>query len=281
VDNSTSISRISFYTAALTACSFLFLFGCGGKGSSTEPETDSTAPTVSLTASANLFRENSQLVLTATASDQKAMASVAFFDGAVELTLDEAAPFELAIDLTQADNRIHAYKALAKDTAGNEGESDIVEVVVYIDAQVGFVNGGFDTGTDDWDLYHFDQWSGWTDETGNPAGCMRLNEFGACEVDPGITQQVTGLMPGVIFTVSGEYRPYVAWIGSPTSESFVVTADSVVVGSFARGVNGEDWSDFSIEFTATESSHVIGFWAEHDCDDSSYELDNVVIDVTP
>jgi len=275
------IFRSSFFIFALAILACLPLVGCNDDESTTEPVLDTTAPTISLVASATMIRTASQLVLTATASDQKALASVTFFDGDDVLTIDEETPYEFTIDLTQADNRVHVYKAVATDAADNEGESNLVEVIVYIDAQVSFVNGGFDTDADGWDLFHFDQWSGWTGDAGNPAGCMRLNEFGDCAVDPGVTQQVSGLMPGVSFTLSGEYRPYVAWIGNPSLESFVVTVDSVVVGSFARGPNGEDWSNFSTEFTATQLSHAIGFWAEYNCDDSSYELDNVVIEVTP
>ncbi len=278
---SPSVSGQAIVIIAVMAVTCLIMVGCGDDDSTTGPDTDSTAPSVSLVASQAMFRTDSQLVLTATATDQKSMASVTFLDGETELATDDEPPYELAIDLTQADNGAHPYKAVATDAAGNNGESTVVEVLVYIDPQVGFVNGGFDTSADGWDLLHFDQWSGWTDEVGNPAGCMRLNEFGACDVDPGVTQQVDGLMTGITFTVSGEYRPYVAWIGSPSAESFVVTVDSVVVASFARGPNGEDWSEFSTEFTATGLSHRIGFWAEHNCDDSSYELDNVLIAVKP
>lgn len=265
----------------LVVFAFLVLAGCSSdddSGSTTEPPLDTTAPTVSLSASATMVLTASQLVLTATASDEKALATVTFYDGEDVLAVDETSPYEQALDLTQADNAVHTYKAVAGDTAGNTGESAVVEVVVYIDPQVSFINGGFDTGADDWNLFHFDEWSGWTDEAGNPPGCMRLNEYGNSNIDPGVTQSVTGLMPGVRFSVSGEYRPYVAWIGNYLAESFVVTVDSVVVGSFARGPNGEDWSNFSVEFTATETSHEIGFWGEH-ADDSSYELDNVAIEV--
>jgi hypothetical protein len=259
----------------------LLLVGCS---SDDDPPTtlpnDITAPAVTLAASQDFFRTDAQLVLTATASDQKALASVTFFDGGTSLALDTESPFEFAIDLTQADNRVHSYTAVAEDAAGNTKQSDVVEVLVYIDAQVGFVNGGFELNADSWDHFHLTPPNGWTDEVGNPAGCMRLNESNTRGIDPGISQVVDGLMPGVSFTVSGEYRPYVNWIGSPTAESFVVTVDSVVVGSFARGPNGDDWSDFTIDFIATEETHAIGFWAEH-LDDSSYELDNVVIDLAP
>lgn len=274
------VFRIFCIALSFGILALITLNGCSDEDSPTPPPADTTAPSISLSSSENLITTPSSLVLTASASDQKALASVTFLEGETVLHTDMESPYEFTFPVTQADNRVHAFKAIATDAAGNEGESEVVEVVIYIDPEIDFVNGGFDSGADGWELFHFDEWSGWTDETGNPAGCMRLNEFGNCEVDPGLTQQVSNLMPGLSFTVSGQYRPYVAWIGNPSAESFVVTVDSVVVASFARGPNGEDWSDFSAEFTATQVSHTIGFWAEYSCDDSSYEMDNVVIDVT-
>jgi hypothetical protein len=73
----------------------------------------------------------------------------------------------------------------------------------------------------------------------------------------------------------------VDWIGNQFAESFVVTVDSVVVGSFARSALGLEWAPFSVSFLATQENHRIGFFAEYNCDDSSYELDNVVLTIGP
>ena len=71
------------------------------------------------------------------------------------------------------------------------------------------------------------------------------------------------------------------WIGDQFAESFVITVDSVVVASFARGTQLPDWSVFTAEFVASDFTHTIGIWAEWGCDDSSYEVDNLAVDLKP
>ena len=265
--------------------------GCGGDSTdplSTDdsdsdgtPPEDTTPPDVSLSASETMVLQEMQLVLTAAATDEGGVTTVTFVEEDVTLGIVTQPPYELRIDLAAANNGIHYYKAKAMDAAGNEATSGRKKVVVYVDAQVGFQNGGFTTNSDGWDLHDFDEWSGWTADAGDPPGCMRLNEFGSCAVDPGITQVVQGLMPGVTFRIIGEYRPFAAPYGNPFAESFVITVDGDAVASFARGPAGEGWSPFEVDFTATATAHTIGFWAEYDCDDSSYELDNVELTIAP
>jgi len=259
----------------------LALAGCDSKTKSggTDPEEDTTAPVVSLTVSETLvLQPHAAFLLTATATDDEGVAEVRFYDGDTHLATVDTAPFEHAFSLDASHNGAHTYRAEADDAAGNTGVSGDHEVLVAIGLDPGFVNGGFDTDALGWTLHNFDEWSGWTDEAGNPPGCMRLNEFGQSHIDPGIQQLVGDLIPGFTYEITGEYRPYVAWIGSPSAESFVVTVDSVVVAAFPRGPNGEDWSPFIATFTATATEHEIGFWGEH-VDDSSYELDNVTFGV--
>jgi len=49
----------------------------------------------------------------------------------------------------------------------------------------------------------------------------------------------------------------------------------------SRGANGVDWLPFYVEFTATAEIHTIGFFAEWGCDDSSYDVDNLVLETAP
>ncbi len=272
-----SLSKCFLHLLVVLTTALMLLACDSNSTSSTQPDPDTTDPTVSLTVSETLVLGELTLTLTATAADDVAVVTLSFYDGATLLETQTASPFTLAIDLAEADNGVRAYKAVAEDEAGNSGESAVHEVLVAINHSPVFINGGFDIDASGWDLHHFDEWSGWTFEAGNPSGCMRLNEYGTCEVDPGVSQIVDGLIPGLSYDIAGEYKPYVAWIGNQFAESFVVTIDSVVVASFARDPLGEAWAPFTTSFTATTSSHRVGFWAEYDCDDSSYELDEVVL----
>ena len=265
--------------AALLLLQSLAGIDCSESKNPAGTEPDVVAPTVSLAVSETLVLDAAPLLLTATASDDVGVTAVSFYDGDTLLQTMDEAPYELSIGLAEGDNGVHHYRAEAEDAAGNSAASAVHDVIVAINHQPVLLIGGFDTDADGWELHHFDPWSGWSDASGNPPGCMVLNEFGSCDVDPGVTQTVDGLIPGLSYELTGEYRPYVEWIGNPAAASFVVTVDSVVVAAFARGPNGLDWSPFTASFTATATAHSIGFWAEHDCDDSSYDLDSVQIAV--
>jgi hypothetical protein len=192
---------------------------------------------------------------------------------------DDTAPFALTVGYVEADNGIHSPCAKAEDAAGNSGISDTLNVIVAINVIAELANGDFTDDAAGWTLHHLTEPNGWTDEAGNPPGCMILNESNTHGIDPGVQQDVSGFVPGLTYEITGEYSPYVNWIGNQWAESFAVTVDSVLVGSFARGPNGDGWSPFTVEFTATSFSHVIGFWAEYVGDDSSYYLDNVSLSI--
>ncbi len=271
----TSLSGIASVLLLLGAMIFS---GCSDSDSGTAPAADETDPTVSLSASSNLVLAEGNVVYTADASDNEGVTEVEFYDENSLVGTDVSAPFTHTVSYGEIDNGEHECWTIARDAAGNTGHSDTLEVIVAINVTAEFTNPGFTADGLGWTEHNFDEWSGWTDEAGNPPGCYRLNEYGNPEIDPGIQQDVSGFVPGLTYEITGEYRPYVEWIGSPSAESFAVTVDSVLVGSFPRGPNGLDWSTFSAEFTATSFSHVIGFWGEH-LDDSSYELDNVSLSI--
>ena len=46
-------------------------------------------------------------------------------------------------------------------------------------------------------------------DKGNPPGCMRLKEYGTCEVAPSIEQEISGLIPGLPYQTTDECRPFV------------------------------------------------------------------------
>jgi chitinase len=278
MSSSTRFTSLSGLAAVLLLSAMLFS-GCSDSDNGTAPTPDTKDPTVSLTASSNLVLSDGNVIYTADASDDKGVSFVEFYNGSSLIGSDDTAPFELTIGYTETDNGIHRPWAKAEDAAGNSGNSDTLSVIVAINVTAELVNGDFTDDSSGWTLYHMTGNNGWRDDKGNPPGCIQLNDYGTCEVDPGIQQEVSGFVPGLTYEITGEYRPYVTWIGNQYAESFVVTVDSTVVASFARGPNGEDWSPFTAEFTATGFMHTIGFWAEYSCDDSSYDLDNVSLSI--
>lgn len=254
---------------------------CGDSSSDVaEPEPDTTPPEVTLSASDTLVLAEGDVILSALATDDKGVAAVEFYEDGTMIGSADALPFELILSFSEADNGIHRYSAVAMDAADNASVPDSMVIIVGINLQAGFVNGTFDTDASGWVLENNDQWSGYMTDVGNPSGCVRLNEYGTCEVDPSAAQEVSGFIPGLTYTISGDYRPCVDWIGNQYALSFVITVDGVVVGSMARGPNGSDWSPFSVEFVATRFVHMITFFAEWGCDDSCYDVDNLELNLS-
>ncbi len=245
------------------------------------PDPDTTAPEISLAVSETVVMTEGDLIVTATATDNEGVSVVEFYDGATMIGTDDQSPFDLTVSYVEADNGMHHHWAVAKDAADNSAGSDTLDVIVAINLEAGFVNGTFDTDASGWAMYNCDGSGGHRADGGNPGGYVCLNETGSCNVDPTIEQEVSGFIPGFAYTISGDYRTYVDWYGNPAAESFVVTVDSVVIGSWARSPAGTDWYPFSVEFVATQFTHTIGVHAEWECDDSSYDVDNLELTLSP
>jgi len=96
---------------------------------------DATAPTVSLAASSTSITGPTTLTLTATASDDKGVAKVEFYDGTTKLGEKTTAPYtwDLSFPDTEANNGSKSYTAKAFDTESNVGTSSPVSVDVKID----------------------------------------------------------------------------------------------------------------------------------------------------
>jgi hypothetical protein len=93
---------------------------------------DMTRPTVSLTAPAAGATVSSTVTVSATATDNLAVAGVQFrLDGVSDLGAeDTVSPYSISWDTTGAANGIHALTAVARDTAGNLTTSDFIAVTV-------------------------------------------------------------------------------------------------------------------------------------------------------
>ena len=245
-----------------------------------EPEPDTTPPEVTLAASDTLVLVEGSVTLTAAATDDEGVTVVEFYEGATMIESDASHPYELTMGFTETDNGVHRFNAVARDASDNSSESDTLDIIVGINLEAAFVNGTFDADASGWLLENNDQWSGYSVDQGNPPGCLRLNEFGTCEVDPSASQVVSGFIPGLTYTISGDYRPCVDWIGNQYALSFVITIDGEIAAAMARGPNGSDWSPFSVDFTVSQFSHTITFYAEWECDDSCYDVDNLVLSLS-
>ncbi len=270
------LSKIRWIVVAALLPAVIIFSACGDSSSDVaEPEPDTTPPEVTLAASDTLVLDEGDVTLTAVATDDQGVETVEFYEGGTMIGSADSNPYELILSFTETDNGVHQYSAVALDASDNSSESDTLDLIVGINLQAGFVNGTFDTDASGWVLENNDQWSGYMADQGDPAGCVRLNEYGTCEVDPSAAQEVYGFVPGLTYTISGDYRPCVDWIGNQYALSFVITVDGEVVASMARGPNGSDWSPFSADFVATQFVHTITFYAEWGCDDSCYDVDNL------
>lgn len=93
--------------------------------------TDTTPPTVSMTAPANGATVSGTVTVSANASDNVGVASVQFqLDGANLGSLDTATPYSVSWNTTTASNGSHTLHAIAKDAAGNSTTSANVTVTV-------------------------------------------------------------------------------------------------------------------------------------------------------
>ncbi len=107
---------------ALAASGIAILAACGGGDSGTAPiGADTTAPTVALTAPANLAAGlTGSIALSATAGDNVGVASVEFqIDGVAIGVADTSAPFGTTLDATAYPSGQHVLRARASDATGN------------------------------------------------------------------------------------------------------------------------------------------------------------------
>ncbi len=91
---------------------------------------DTQAPTVSITSpmGGDIFPVGASFTITASATDDAAVAAVELFNGEASLQSDASAPYEWeAVDIPEG---VYEFKVIARDLTGNEAESEVVEIVV-------------------------------------------------------------------------------------------------------------------------------------------------------
>lgn len=157
----------------------------------------------------------------------------------------------------------------------------LAATVASAPAQTNLVeNGGFDTFVPSngsgggWISSTIDFAGGWKDTGGNPGAFFAINDSPQEDPVPLIQQYVDGLTPGATYRVSGD-RKINLLIQDGTDESFEVRLDGTPIATLdAPGPLGE-WFAFGTTFTATETTHRIGFAAETNGTDTDYGIDNI------
>ena len=110
---------------------------------------DTTAPTVAVTAPATGSTVSGTVTVSATASDDVAVAGVQFLlDGALLGAEDTTSPYSVAWNTTTATAGSHTLTARARDAAGNQATSAAVPVTVASVVSTGLVAAyGFEEGS--------------------------------------------------------------------------------------------------------------------------------------
>jgi hypothetical protein len=91
---------------------------------------DTTAPTVSISSPTSGATISGTTTISATASDNVGVTSVAFYVDSVLKNTDTASPYSYALDTTAYTNGAHTIYAKANDAAGNVGTSSTISVTV-------------------------------------------------------------------------------------------------------------------------------------------------------
>jgi hypothetical protein len=143
------------------------------------------------------------------------------------------------------------------------------------------VNGGFDTDASGWTATNVDNGGGgYRSNKGNPGGYFILFGFPPA-ITPTISEIINGLIPGDVYTVSGDYNFIISpGTGSPTNLSFGVAIDGF--GLFeAAGSADSNWQSFNFLYTATSSNVVLSLFSQLNGPGVGCGIDNIAMEAVP
>lgn len=116
---------------------------------------------------------------------------------------------------------------------------------------------------------------GWRSTGGNPNGCYFLNAAGSGTSNPGLSQDISGLIVGATYTVSGDYAR--GNIGGGSDLDFGVTIDGNT-WEYDVPASSTDWSHFSEDFVATSADVTLLLEGERHGDHDP-RVDNISLDL--
>ena len=144
------------------------------------------------------------------------------------------------------------------------------------------INGDFDTAVPQsgtgggWTPAGNDATGGWKSSGGNPGSYFRLNSGGADSDDPTLSQELTDLVIGQPYDITGDYLLQ-RNLGAP-EDSFEVRIDGVAILTSGPGAASGVWSPFATDFIATSANQTLTLAAETNGSDHDYGVDNIRID---
>jgi streptogramin lyase len=93
---------------------------------------DTQAPNVTLDSNVTTITKIQGITITATASDNKVMSKVEFYEGITKIGEDAIAPYTLELNYSKSENGIHSYTAKAYDVSNYIKDSNVVNINVEI-----------------------------------------------------------------------------------------------------------------------------------------------------
>lgn len=193
--------------------------------------------------------------------------------------VDETPPTVITQDITvQLDATGNGSISASQIDNGSNDASGIASVEFLTSTTVGELinNGGFDSNASGWLAIGNDGNGGFRSSGGSPGGGFVLNGVAALNADPSISQAVSGLIPGTIYTLTGDYRNFFDCCGAFVGQtSFGVDLDGAEIAAFPNP--GTNFSPFSVSFTATAETQTIRFRSEINGTDTDIAIDNISI----
>ena len=139
------------------------------------------------------------------------------------------------------------------------------------------VNGGFDTDASGWSITNIGSGGGFLALFGNPPGSVVLENPSSSNV-PTASQEIYGLTPGQLYTVSGDY-----WRGAidgVADSGFDVSLDGVSLFNTTVSTT-YTWFNFSFDYTANSTSVFLSLSTPINVKGNGYIIDNIAMYAVP